>query len=99
MLASTGLQYIALTSSLIANPFMFIYKIARSDLSQFSSESNNHAHSSPFVQHGPTSLNALLGLEGDGDEAIADAYPSPKNGLRSDNGFSKRRSRVSSRRI
>ena len=57
---------------------MFIYKIARPDLSQFNSKSDNHAHPSPFVQRAPRSLNALLGLEGDVDEAIAYAYLCPK---------------------
>ena len=57
---------------------MFIYKIARPDLSQFNSKSDNHAHPSPFVQRAPRSLNALLGLEGDVNEAIAYAYLCPK---------------------
>jgi hypothetical protein len=58
--------------------YSFIYKIARCDLSQSNSESNNYTHPSPFVQRTPRSLNSLLGWEGDLEEAMAYAYPCPK---------------------
>jgi hypothetical protein len=57
---------------------LFICKIARCDLSQSNSQSNNYTHPSPFVQRAPRSLTTLLGCEEDLNEAIAYAYPCPK---------------------